>query len=458
MVSLGTALNTALQSLEANQFALSVASNNIGNANTPGYTRQRTIFQELPGPNEPLATGGGVEVNGSEALRDRLITLRLWQETSQKSESDSTGLALGDIETSFNDSGNTGLIPLLTNFYTSFHALSTNPSDLTLRQVVKENAGAMIDYFHSHDDQLRTAQHRLNDSVDQDVNEINSLATRIAALTAEINNQETQHPANELRDQRENLVQQLSRIVEVHEFDSKGSYQLSIGSGRPLVFDSTSMPLTVAPSATTGFLTIQSGNDDITSEISGGQLAAHLAVRDQFIPQYQQAFDQLAFDIAQQVNTIHETGYDLDGNTGVPFFAPPAGVSGAAYSLALSSDISSSTRKIAASRSSTGVDNEIAIEIGNSMNVPASSGVSIVDQYRNLIFSIGNDTATANTSGKTHQAMLQQLQNRRDAVSGVSIDEETVQMMQFQRSYQASARLVTTIDELLQTVLGMGAR
>ena len=166
---------------------------------------------------------------------------------------------------------------------------------------------------------------------------------------------------------------------------------------------------------------------------------------------------QLIGELTRQVNTIHSAAYDLTGSTGVNFFEPLGSATDASRLIGLTAAISADVKKIAASQLSTGNDNRAAMQMGNLLHEPVFTGGSITDQYRTIVFEIGTDVASAQADFREHDALASQLKNRRQSISGVSIDEETVQILQFQRSYEASARLIRTVDELLQVALRMGA-
>jgi flagellar hook-associated protein 1 FlgK len=448
MQVLGSVLNGAMQSLLANQLGLSVASQNISNAQTPGYSRQRL--------NLAPSSVDGVDVIGIEALRDQLATSRYNQETSNRSSQDTLQQGLQDIQGSFNDTQGTGMLSSLTTFFNSFQALSVDPTSLTNRQAVKQAGQALSSAFQSQaanlNNQLQTANH----AVATDVGSINSLTSQIAGLTKQIQlSENVNSPQNELRDQRAQLVQQLSQTVDVKQIESNGTYELTLGNGRALVFNGDAQTLSAQPD-TNGMYRVKAGNFDITSDIGGGDLQGQIQLRDQMIPGYLNQMDQLAYAVTQNVNSIHSAAYTLDGNTGINFFAPMAAASGAASKISLSSDILASTRNIAASQNATAAGgNTAAIAIGNLLHNPVFSGGSVTDQYGALVFNIGSDTANAQANFKEHDALATQLQNRMQSVSGVSVDEETVKILQFQRSFQASAKVISTVDQLLQTALAM---
>jgi flagellar hook-associated protein 1 FlgK len=356
----------------------------------------------------------------------------------------------------FNESENTGLLPLMTKFFNSFHALSAEPASSNRRLEVIANAQALSSFFDARGAELTEIQTSIDRSIRNDVTRINSLVSEIATLSARITETETYQPAHELRDQRSSLIQRLSEVVEIHELESDGTYQLSLGNNRPLVFAGSAMPLTVATSST-GETIVKSGNDDITSEITGGQLAARVTLRDVDLPGYIDRLDQLAFELAREVNEVHSTGYDLDAGTGANFFSPLTSSAGAARNLQLAAAIAADPRKIAAGDQADGTGNDTAIQIGNLLHAQVFSGGSITEQYRGFIFAIGSDTANADLGTRQHQALLHQLENRRQSASGVSIDEETIKILQFQRAFEASARIVRVVDELLQVTLSIGS-
>lgn len=457
MSSLGSLLNTALTSLQANQVGLSVVSNNIANVNTPGFSRQRVLMREGPVVGGHIPVGSGVEVFGTEAFRDQLIERRLWNETSSKSAGDLTHQSLSDIEMVFNESGNTGLLPLISSFFNSFQKLSANPSSTDLRQQVTTSAASLTQYINARASDLQNMKTAIDHSINDDVSKANTLIDQIAVIAKRIHETETaEQPANDLRDQRTSLVKKLSEIMNVKELDSNGSYQLTAGNNRPLVIDGTVIHLDLSTSSS-GLTAVLSGSSDVTSEFTSGTLAARVALRDQSIPQYQQSLNQIAFDLANQVNQVHSASFDQDGNTLINFFTPVTSLAGAAFNLAVNPAVAADSRKVAASSQANGSGNEAAIALGNLVNVPNAPRGTIVEQFSSLVYQIGSDTANADADTRQHGSMLTQLENLRASVSGVSIDEETASILQFQRAFQASARIISVVDELLQTTLSMGA-
>jgi flagellar hook-associated protein 1 len=442
MSTLGSVMNSALKSMNANQLALSVASNNIANAQTPEFTRQRLIIAPSGSSGDVLGIGTGVDIVRVDALRDGLIEARLSQENSARSGDEALAKSLSDIEALFTDTEDTGLLLTLTRLFNSFGTVALDPASMNFREQLKTNAQTLIDGLHTRNANLANIKNVANKAITSAVEQINILTNHIAAVTGEINLQEVEHTANDLRDQRASLVKQLSQLVEVTELESNGDYQLSTKDNHLLVLNTYVQPLVTT---------------DVTSAIGKGQLASHVAIRDEYVPKYADALNQMTYEIVQKVNTIHAASYNLDGGNGLNFFAPLASATDAAALISLSTDVAASARKIAASTLSTGNDNRAALQLANLLHDSVFTGGTVTDQYQNIVFGIGSDVSNAEASLREHDAMVAQLQNRRQAISGVSIDEESIQILQFQRAYEASARLVRTVDELLQVALGMGA-
>jgi flagellar hook-associated protein 1 FlgK len=432
-MAIGAIMSSALGSLIANQLALSVASNNISNANDTDYTRQRLLTTPAGPDGGTLGIGMGVNVIGVDAIRNGLIETRLRQENSAKSGADTLANGLQGVENLFNDTNNDGLLKKITDFFNGFQTLSQDPASLNSREQLKITANAMIDALHSSYQDLKQVQTDADKAITADVGQINILTKQIAAVTQQINLAEANGPAPDLRDRRSALVKQLSSYIDVNELESGHDYQLTTKNNHLLVLNNTSKDLTTS---------------DVDSNIGDGSIKAELDMRDTYVPKYVSALDQLAYEIQGHVNTIHSAGYDLDGNTNINFFAPLASATGASRLIALDPAVAGDSRKIAGTA---------AMQLGNLLHDPVFTGGSLSDQYGTLIYTVGSDVASAKSSMNEHDQLLAQLQNRRQAISGVSIDEESIQILQFQRSYQASARMLKAVDELLQVTLGIGA-
>jgi flagellar hook-associated protein 1 len=275
--------------------------------------------------------------------------LRVNQETQQQGQLTSfLGLAQ-QIQALFNETAGTGLQSSLTGFFNSLSRVSANPSDLNARQGVLTAAQNLARTFNQTSANLTTLQRNVDLSVSQSVSQIN-LTAQIATVNAQVSAaQSSGQNAGPFVDQRQQLINQLSNLVDVSEIDAgNGSLTLTTNSGAPLVVAGQSFQLTMQTDAVTGLQHIFSQGSDITSRIAAGQLAGQLQIRDQEIPSVQSSLDTLAASLANSVNTQHQAGFDLNGAAGGNLFVPPpaAGL-GAASTLAVA--ITDPT-KIAASK------------------------------------------------------------------------------------------------------------
>lgn len=459
MGSLTTSLNIAAQSLLTEQTAIQTTTNNIANVNTPGYSRQVTDFAE----NDPvdlgnLSLGSGVHVAQIRSLRSAVLDLRVNQETQQQGALDAFVSGGQQIQSLFNEPGGTGLQAPLTAFFNSVSQLSANPSDPNTRQGVLTAAQNLATAFNQSANNLSTIQRSADLSVTQSVNQINTLTSQIATLNSEVtaasNTGENPGP---FVDQRQQLINQLSNLVDVSSIDAgNGSLTLTTNNGAPLVVGGQSYQLTTQSNPSTGFQDVFSQGTNITTKITGGQLAGQIQIRDQEIPSVLSSLDSLASNLATAVNTQNQKGFDLNGNAGgIIFVSPPASGVGAAQSLAVA--ITSGSQIAASGGPAPGSpgDNTNANALLNIQNQVIVNGQTPLDAYSGLVFKIGNDVSTAQSSEQSGGLVLQQLQNLQQGVSGVDLNEEAANLVRFQTAYSASARISGVIDQLIQTTINM---
>ncbi len=452
MPGLTTALSIATQALMVQQEALQVATNNIANANTPGYSREVLDLTENPPVSQgSLWFGTGVSAGKVESIRDQMLELRIYDETQQQGNAQAQSTALQQVEGLVSDPTQ-GIGADLTAFFNSINQLSTDPTSIPLRQSMLTAANNLANDFHSTVAQVDTIQHNLDLNVTQSVNQINQLTTQIAALNGQIAPlQQLGQDAGTLEDQRNELIRQLSQLTSVQVIQSDQGETLATGNGTPLVVGTQSFALTTAPDAS-GMQHIFAQGTDITTTLNGGQLGGLLTVRDQSIPSLLSDLDGLAGGLASNFNTAHKAGFDLAGNTGQDFFAPAAPGAGAAAAFQVL--ITDPSAIAASSDGSPGSNGNLANLLAvRDQKLP--SGTSPIDDYSNLVFNAGNWSAQAQAQATATQTSLQQLNTQRDSVSGVSIDEETTNLIRYQNAYQAAARVISTIDTLTQDLFNI---
>lgn len=457
MGTLNSALSIIVGSLDADQGAISVTTNNLANANTPGYDRQIVQFSE----NDPiqegnLSFGTGVTLEQAQTVRSNVLQIQLNQETQASGQLDSFVSGMSQVETLFNETAGTGLQTPLSAFFSSLQQLSTNPSDSSLRVGVISAAQNLATAFNQSSSALTTQQSDLNQSVEQSVGEVNNFTTQVAQLNNQISGlTESGEDPSALIEQRDVVLQNLSSVIGISIIGGdNNNITVTTGNGSPLVVGNQSFALQTQTNTATGMQDVFSQGQDITSQISAGELGGQIQVRDQQIPSILNQLDTLASSIENSVNTQSQAGYDLNGNPGTNLFTtPPVGVAGAAATMGVAI---SNPSLVAASSDGTAGSNGNANALAAIANQAIVNGQTPSDYYSGTVFQIGNAVSNATAEQTAAQQVTQQLQNQIGALSGVSLNEEAANLTKFQQAYDASARVVTIISDLTNEAINLG--
>jgi len=453
MGGLVDSLSMAARSLQAQQYAMDVTGQNISNVNTPGYSRRVVDFAAVP----PDA-GGGVEIERVRSVRDTLLERRLLQQVPLSARDSAIAEALGVVETALGKSGES-LDARLDTFFSAFADLSASPTSSVARREVQAAGESLSAAFAEMADRLESARRDADAHVKGAVEEINSLAERVARLNAAIPSARLNGSAQTLEDEQSQLVRQLAELVDVHVIPrQEGGVDLTIGNGRPLVAAANAYALEALPTLPGGSVALSSQGVTVTSELTGGSIGGLLHVRDTAIPSYLSSLDTLAFETASQVNTIHSAGFDLNGNAGGNFFSfstPPVGVSGAARALRVDPAITADNSTIAAASVAVVGDNGAARAIAGLRSTRVLNGntATLLDGWSNLVYQVGSDSRNAANDRDSHREIVREVEALRDQVSGVSLDEEAMNLLKFQRAYEANAKFFTAVDRMLSTLL-----
>ncbi len=455
MSGLYGSLFTALSALQASQQALEITANNVANANTPGYARERAVL--VPGNPitlEDLSFGTGVVLQKLQSLRDPILDLRISQSMQDQGKLNTALGALQQLQAMFS-STDSGIGNAMGKLFESFQQLSTDPSNLSLRQGVLTAAGNLTTVFNNTARNLQTQRSSLDLNVGQTVDEINTLTGQISKLNQQISSLENVgEDASLFIDQRTNAIQQLSELIDVQVIRTESGITLTTGSGALLVSDGHNFELS-RQTGTDGMQHVLAQNIDITAQISSGKLGGLIEVRDHSIPDLQDKLDQLAGSLATALNAANHQGFDLDGLQGGDIFAaPPAGNVGAASALRVS--MTDPSLLAASSDGSQGSNGNIANFMAVHDN-PLVNGQSPTEYYASIVFQIGSNTANTSADLDAAGQILQQLRGQQNSVSGVSLDEEAANIVQYQTAYQAAARVVATIQTLLLDTVNLGA-
>ncbi|MFZ1130461.1 MAG: flagellar hook-associated protein FlgK [Terriglobales bacterium] len=446
-------LSIALSSLSVSQEEMAITGNNVANANTPGYSRQ--VADTAAG--DPIAIGSisagtGVVLQKIESLRDPILEIQLNQATAQNSQLNTALGQLQQLQTQFGSS-TSGIGADISDFFNTLQQLSPDPSNLQLRQSVLTAAGNLATDFNTAANNLQTQRGNLDLNVVQSVSAVNTLTSQIAGVDQQIESlKNAGDDPSTLVDTQTNLIRQLSALVNVSVVPTDQGISVTTGNGTTLVSGSQSFALTTESSA--GAQHIFSGSHDITGTLTGGSLAAVIQTRDQEIPSLGNSLDQLAAGLANGLNSANATGTDLNGAPGGNIFAPPPpGGVGAAAALQVS--ITDPALIAASSDGSSGSNGNLAA-LAAVATTPLANGQTPIASYSSLVFQIGNATSNTSADADSSNLILQQLQDQRGSVSGVSLDQEASNLIQYQTAYQAAARVVSAVDSLLADAVNLG--
>lgn len=542
MLGIFSSFSIARQGLSAQQMGLQVAAQNIANANTEGYSRQQVVLEPTAPQLQAFGPmGTGVKIEEVRGLRDRFLDDRINAERGLFGELETKGNSLAQVEAIFNESNGGGINDRLQELFAAFQGLAADPQSPSERIHLQSQAQSLTDAFNRMGTDLRDLRKDQDQVIGHTLNEINQLTDQIAKLNREIQFVETSgHAANELRDERNRILGDLSELIQVNTAeDSHGQLIVLTGKGKVLVEGANRWQLQgIADEGNSNLLKVGIlGADgqlaDLTGEVGGGKLKGNLDVRDEVIQGLVDKLDRLAATLVKEVNARHMQGFGLDGSTGNSFFAPlkvtvegdkgnggslsgnvfdPTALTlddyevtfdgaayqvtnlekgtvvgsfagplfsfdgitltvggggqagdrftvstrrGAAEGMKLDEGVAGDARKIAAATDPLPGDNRNALAIAELEDslVMEESTATFSGFYSALVEEVGVEARNASRSFKLQEGILEQLRNQRESVSGVSLDEEAMNIIRYQRAFQATAQVIKAVDGLLAEIL-----
>lgn len=465
MPSISGLLDIGKRSLLANQTALLVISHNIANVNTPGYARQEAVFAEAdPENSSPGQIGRGVTVTGIKKYFDRFIDFQMKSESQNYGRLNSEKDALKRIEMIFSDQDNIGINNAIDQFFNTLQDLSNNPQGTAERTNLLAKGQNLASAINKAYTNLEQVGNDLNKDLSGNITEINKISSDIAMLNDKISKAEISGmQANDFRDQRSELLKKMSEMIDVNYYeDNLGQLTVMVGGKSPVVEARISRSLVAVTNTNNsgmydvGFEIGSNNVVNITNDITNGSVKGILNQRDVTIPEYKDDLNKLAAAITDQINGQHQVGYGLDGTTGNLFFTAYSSPGNAASEMSVAI---SDTNKIAASSSSSSLpgDNTNALlmsEIQSSL-VLNNGGSTFNTFYRSMVERVGVQSSNAQGDFKIQTVVQNQLDNIRESISGVSLDEETANLIKYQQAFQASAKLITLSDDLMNIIIRM---
>ncbi len=460
------------RSMQNSQTGLRTVAHNIANRSTEGYSRQRVDLQHNPPVGDQgKRVGTGARVVNIESIRNDYLEKQIEGETQKLGFQTSSSDGMTRVEQIYNEQSNKGLNRFVAEFFNSFRELTNNPESLAVRTLVKENATALTQDFQRIHGQLRDIQKDLDFQIKTEVSQINAMTDEIAGLNQKISSIEVQGaPANDERDRRNLLLKELGEKINIkYAENDEGIVTVHAGSTAVLVSGYESMKLSAHESHGTngerpGRAEIFFHPSEtltpvkITSQINSGKIGGALEIRDNVIENLLEKNDELAFTISNEVNKVHIEGVDRYSKPGILFFDLLGDKKDASANIKLNESVEKDVGRIAAGYQEGGPgDNRVAHKIAGIQfeSVLNKGSANIDDFYNSLVGEVAVITKQTNMRKDHHGNIVKQLGNIRESISGVSLDEETTKMIEMQKAFDASARIIRTADELFDTVLNL---
>lgn len=468
-MAISPVLSIAQRALLANDTALEVVGNNISNVNTPGYSRQVPDFQA----SQPIIdfsgklVGTGGEIRAIDRIVEPLLEKRLVGAQTNKQQRDALGDQLSALAGVLNDIQQPSLSSALSGFFDAVDALANDPSGLAERQTLLGRADAVAAELNRRSAAVATLQRNADDAILSDVKQGNDLLQEIAELNVSIAASETGgQKANDLRDSRQQAIVKLAGLVGIQtQEDSRGSISVSTSNGIGLVSAGTVVHTLATEDGAAGLdgrLLHKAGFEDaagnfldVPAGYAQGEIAGLLAARDQNFVTASANLDTFATALRDRVNGIQEAGFDLDGNStaAVPLF----GGTGAADLTVLLDPTTdpNAPRKIAAGTSNQAGDNQNALALADlrTTAIGALGGVTLSDYLGIEQGRVGEDSSRASDSAQVGDLLQQQLENQRQAVSGVNMNEELSNLIKYQNAFQAASQVIRVANTILQDLV-----
>ncbi|NCN27013.1 flagellar hook-associated protein FlgK [bacterium] len=453
--------------LATNQKGLSVTSHNISNVNTDGYSRQRVDVENID-PTDLGAgrVGGGARVRSIARSHSDFVSRRLEKEGTDLHRARATTGIYSQIENIFTNDSEQGLSKTMSGFFNEVRSLSTDPTSMPMRSAVVESANNVARDFNRLNKALDDVRVDLDNRVEGTVMRVNGLTQRIADLNQRIMGIEgSQGVANDERDRRDLALRELSGLVDI-QVSTIENGGVNVASGRigTLVSGIDNTEIAALRTQTedfpdammVGVKTASNGVRDVSEYVKGGELGAYLNTRDEFLAGLKSDVNQMAGTFASNVNQVNASGFDGRGDKGGGIFDFDTGAVGAG-TIKVSDELRLNPNLLAgAMKQGAAGDNSVLLQMADLESKAIVGGEkTLLDFNSEIVGRVGIETRSANEALETQEGIYAQLENLREEESGVSLDEEAMNMIKYQKAFDASAKVIQVADSMLETVLNL---
>jgi flagellar hook-associated protein 1 FlgK len=446
-------LNLGSSAYQAQTSGVAVTGRNLANVNTPGYSRERIDLRSQLG--HPV---GGVRAIGPERVESALLSSRERTSAGANGHASAKAQALLDVEAAVLPSGASDITDHLGNVFGSMSALTAAPLDPSLRSQAVADVQGLAGAFRKASQAIGDARSASDKRISAATDEASHLAAEIAAA----NKQMVTNPDPVIADQRDLAAKRLSELTGSQaRIDPDGQMRITIGGGLTVVDGARAASVQATPDPAYGGhvrIDIVDGNhrDDVTARLDGGQMGGEVSFRDGTMVELQGQIDQLAYDTATAFNGVHSANAGLDGVTGRDLVVAPTQVAGAAAAFAVDPEIAADPSLLAGAAPAAGSgDNQGFLALAGlaEQNVAGGGQRTLVGEGIRVLSNLGGEAARAVATRDFEAAGAEALAGARDALSGVSTEEEMANLTAFQAAASASTRFIQTVDEMLRGLL-----
>ncbi|MGL1931422.1 MAG: flagellar hook-associated protein FlgK [Desulfotalea sp.] len=479
MAGLFDALNSASTSLQVSQKQIEVTGSNIANVDTVGYSRQDAEISPHPSLNYGgFFIGQGVTITSVERAYNSFVSDQLVEKSSDFGYENGKTDIYSELERIFPITNN-NLSTDINTFFDSWQQLSTKPTDLVLRDAVIQQGDVLSQRFNAVAEELDNVQTNIGDKITANIDELNSKLNQVAELNQRIYLIETNgQSANSARDQRDVLVKDLSQALGAQSYElESGMINVQLPAGLPLVNGTANSTFEAVSQGSSLELHLKAAGTtrQVTAKNMAGEMGALFEMREEYIPSLEKELDHLAYSLITGVNALHQAGAGIDGSTGVNFFKDPPNLNNPVIDPAIGdtegnweyaarnmSIGNTDAAKVAAAKAPEAGqdvllgDNTNALAIADLSYQPVVSGVDSFDSFYGKMTSnigIASNQNKLNLGGAKDS--LVQVENLRASYAGVSLDEEMINLIGFQRSYQTAAKYLSVVDELMGSLINI---
>ncbi len=471
MLGLFGVLNMGARSMGVQRAGVEVAGQNLANVSNPAYARQRVaISTSITVEGQVGPQGTGSEVTSIVSMRNSILDSQIQAEASTHGMLQSQQTALQYAQAALGTQidrmatgaegataaqgvgGGHGLADSLSSLFNAFQSLSANPTSMAERQTLMMKADGLASQFRQLDSRIGSLANQLNQTIDSEVGSVNQALTNIASLNDKITRMEaiSGGTANDLRDMRQAQIEDLAKYVKLDLSNGSGG-AINVAIGGVDMIANNQVVETVEAYQVGNKTYIRAESTDSFLDIKGGSIQGTIEARDVALEDVRASINNIANILIAQVNATHAAGFSLNGSTGANFFTGTD-----AATIGVNTNLINDPSLIQASGVSgaTG-DNQVALQLAQLSQTEFIYGQTLTQAYGQTVATFGQALSTVNNDLANQDTVDKMLHSQRDSIGGVSLDEEMTDLTRFQKAFQASARLITTVDEMLDTLVNM---